>query len=113
MNGTPNLLFDFPDLAPGASVTVPFNASTSAGLLELTWDASSPVGLVDSGTFDLSAEWFNGNPLNGGTMVSIAPGASEPYSATVTPEPAAIKLTGLITLFGAAMLLRRKKNFGK
>src|SRR6516164_6075353 len=42
MNGTPNLLFDFPDLAPGASVTVPFNASTSAGLLELTWDASSP-----------------------------------------------------------------------
>lgn len=112
-NGTPNLLFDFPDLAPGASVTVPFNASTSTGLLELTWGASAPAGFVNSGTFDVSAEWFNGNPLNGGSMVSVAPGASEPYSATVTPEPATIELTGLILILFGAVLWRRKEGLEK
>src|SRR5690348_4091618 len=50
LNATPNLIFDFPVIGPGASAT--------AGLLELTWNASAPIGFVNSGAFDLSAEWW-------------------------------------------------------
>lgn len=94
---TPTLLFDFPDLAPGASVTVPFDPLTSAGLFEIAWNTSVPLGLVNSGTFDLSAQWWNGDPLKGGGLVSAAPSLSQPYSAslTTTPEPATIGLAGV------------------
>src|SRR4051794_28174671 len=49
--GTPELLFDFPILAPGSHVNVPFNAAALTGLLALTWDASAPGGAVESGNF--------------------------------------------------------------
>ena len=39
---TPNLVFDFPILAPDSSVTVPFDAAALTGLLALTWDTSAP-----------------------------------------------------------------------
>src|ERR1035437_6525673 len=49
-NGTPSLLFDFPIVAPGATVSVPYDPGT-AGLYELTWDIGAPVGFVNSGNF--------------------------------------------------------------
>jgi hypothetical protein len=100
LNGTPNLIFDFPDLAPGATATEPFDPIAPAGLYELTWDNSAPPGFANSGTFDVSAEWWNGDPLNGGSYVTDAPNEGQAYSATVTatPEPAiiALLLTGLV-----------------
>src|SRR5215472_3610945 len=62
-DGTPNLLFDYPALAPGESVTVPFNQADSTGLAELTWDSSAPFGFTNSGTFALTAQWWSGDPL--------------------------------------------------
>jgi len=54
---------------------------------------STITGYVNSGTFSLIAQWWNGDPWNGGTRVSQAPTESEPYSATFmpTPEPATIR----------------------
>ena len=108
---TPKLLFDFPYLAPGATVTIPYNPATPAGLFEILWDTTVPAGFVNSGTFGLSASWYNGDPANGGTLVSIAPGANQPYSAslTATPEPATMALTGMISITLATLACLRRR----
>lgn len=88
--GTPTALFDFPDVAPAHTITVPYVAGTPAGLYEFTWDAAAPHDFTNFGRFTLSAEWWSGNPFNGGTFIQFAPDVTQRYSATVTepiPEP--------------------------
>jgi hypothetical protein len=93
-NGTPIVLFDFPILAPagvpGDTVTETFDPLNSIGLFELQWDVSAPVGFVNSGDFTLSGEWWDGDPLNGGNFVAVAPDIALPYSATVTAETSGV-----------------------
>jgi hypothetical protein len=103
---TPALLFDFPDIAPGATVDVPYDPVTPAGLYQVVWNTDAPPGFVNSGTFALSAQWWSGNPLSGGTLVAIAPGESQPYSASFAaiPEPGTIGLAGL-ALFAIGVLI--------
>jgi hypothetical protein len=101
LHATPDLLFDFPDLAPGATATAPYNpVPPGAGLYQLLWDQDAPPGFVNSGSFTLSAQWWNGDPTNGGSFASSAPDAIQPYSArlTATPEPATVGLACLIVL---------------
>lgn len=94
---TPTSLFDFPDIAPGQTVTVPYNAATASGLFQIAWNANVPAGFVDYGAFNLSAQWWNGNPQSGGAPVATAPGASQPYSASLTavPEPGTAGIVAL------------------
>lgn len=82
LNGDPLELFDFPTVAPGASVSVPFDGIN--GLYQLTWYPAAPVGFVNSGTFILSADWweFIDNAL---IFVETASDKSAEYSATVSP----------------------------
>lgn len=110
-NGTPTLLFDLPILAPanapGDTVTETFDPLNSIGLFELQWDLSAPVGFVNSGDFTLSGEWWDGDPLNGGTRIAAAPDIALPYSATVTadtsgvPEPSSF----LLLVYGVGMMI--------
>src|ERR1017187_10321049 len=72
-NGTPTLLFDFPIVAPGGTVTETFDSVNSIGLFELQWDVSAPAGFVNTGNFTLSGEWWHGDPLNGGSFIAAAP----------------------------------------
>ncbi len=72
-NGTPTLLFDFPDLGPGSTVTEPFDPVNGIGIYELQWDPSAPVGFVNSGDFTLSGQWYDGDPFNGGNYIADAP----------------------------------------
>jgi len=92
LNGTPNLLFDFPEVAPGATVTETFDLINGIGLFELTWDPDAPAGFVNSRNFALSAQWYDSDPFNGGNLIADAPDANAAYSATVSssaaPEPA-------------------------
>jgi hypothetical protein len=112
LHGTPTLLFDFPTIAPGQTITEPFDANTAAGLYELTWDSGAPDGFVNTGSFVLSAQWWDGDPLSGGAEIAAAPDASAAYSATASavvnnaPEPSAWLMvgSGLIVL----MRLRRR-----
>jgi hypothetical protein len=98
-NGTPTLLFDFPILAPGDTVTEAFDPVKSIGLYELQWDPSAPVGTVNSGNFVLSGEWWDGDPLNGGNYIADAPDTALAYSATVTrPTSATPEPSGLMPL---------------
>lgn len=98
VNGTPTLLFDFPNLGPGDNVTEPIDLVNGIGLFELAWDPSAPVGFVNSGNFVLSGQWFDGDPSNGGNFIANAPDTALPYSATVSattsgsPEPSSFVL---------------------
>lgn len=112
-NGTPTLLFDFPAIAPGATVTVPLNLSTSAGLSELTWFTSAPAGYRNSGQFTLNAQWWDGNPLGSGRFRFAAPDSFTPYSATVSaavPEPATTALVALPLVALGWMGVRRRRK---
>lgn len=105
LDGTAMSLFDFPDLGPGTSVTVAFDPNLGSGLYQLTWDPTAPAGTVDSGLFTLSAEWWDGDPVNDSNFLSTAPDSTAFYSASViitseTPEPSCLLLigTGLLIL---------------
>jgi len=101
LHGALTLLFDFPELAPGATVTESFDPAKGIGLFELLWDKSAPSGFVNAGDFVLSGQWWDGDPLNGGDFVADATDTSTPYSAAVkasggssaTPEPPNLALT--------------------
>ncbi|CAG0947100.1 hypothetical protein [Geobacter sp.] len=75
-------LFDLPVLPPSASVTVPYDGIR--GLYALTLDTDAPFGLSNSGIFSLSADWYAGDPLGGGTFLEFAADATAAYSAVVT-----------------------------
>ncbi len=110
---TPQTIFDFPDLAPGASVTVPYDPVTPAGLYQILWAGNAPAGFVNSGTFTLSAQWWSGNPTNGGTLIGPAASASQPYTASLTavPEPETKSIVALpLLLLGVAGIFRRVKR---
>ena len=112
----PNLIFDFPDLGPGESVTIPFDASVAIpqGFFELTWDPSVPIGFTNSGMFDVDFQWWSGEPGNGGSFVSSAPDFSTGYSATAVPEPSYFgfmaALTGTLILRRRGVSLRRSRR---
>ena len=71
-NGLPQSLFDFPVVAPLSTVTQQFNMDTGNGLFQISWDISAVVGSQNSGSFGLSAEWWNGNPSAGGSSIANA-----------------------------------------
>jgi hypothetical protein len=105
---TPQSLFDFPDVAPGMTVTVPYDPlPPGAGLYQIVWDDNAPVGFVNSGSFTLSAQWWSGDPLAGGQFLATAPSIDQPYTTAVTPEPASGAILALsFLLFGVAALFR-------
>lgn len=109
-HGTPSIFFDFPDLAPGETVTVTYDAALFTGLQQLVWDTTAPVGFINSGSFVLGAEWWSGDPLNSGQFQFVAPDASASYTATVvTPEPAtgAIAVLAAVAFAGAGLIRKR------
>lgn len=113
-NGTPSLLFDFPVVAPGATITVPFDFLTGTGLYQLTWDVGVPNGFVNSGNFVLSAQWWDGDPFNGGNFLFDATDQGSPYSATAAgisgvPEPS----TWWLCLAALAVLGAVRRNLCK
>jgi len=120
-NGTPMLLFDFPILAPGDSVTEAFDPVNSIGLFELRWDPSVPAGFVNSGDFTLSGEWSDGDPLDGGNYIADAPDIALPYSATVlrggpsVPEPSTgwLCLSVLVAVVGSRLVRKRRARLAR
>jgi hypothetical protein len=108
-------VFDFPILAPGATVTVPWIAGI-AGLYEITWDLTAPIGLTESGTFIVSGEWWSGDPFGAGQFLQFATDQAASYSATVTapasvPEPSTLLLlTGALAVCWRRMRATRVLN---
>lgn len=111
-NASVSSLFDFPVLAPGQTISL-FDPNTLAGLFAILLDAGAPVGFVNSGSFVVSGEFYDGDPLNGGAFSAAADDQIAGYEVTVTaavPEPSFAALTGLILATGLLVrsrLLRR------
>jgi hypothetical protein len=109
-DGTPDTFFNFPALAPDTSVTADFVANVS-GVYQLTWDTTAPFGFVNSGTFILSSDYFNGDPTMGGIDIGPAPDLTAAYSAITSgsssaPEPSVALLlsSGVLLLWGPKRL---------
>jgi hypothetical protein len=111
-NGTPDAsLFDFPIVAPGATVPLPYDPIAGTGLFALTWNLNAPIGFTNSGVFTLDAEWWTGDPFAGGTFIQTAVEETAPYSATVSspssvPEPSTLFLLAPVLL--ALLIVQRR-----
>lgn len=105
-------VFDFPTIAPGQTLTVPWNLNSS-GLYQLTWDSSAPSGSSQSGLVSVTAEWYFEDPAAGdcnyddsgnSACFDMAPYESSAvtiFTANVAPEPG----SGTLWALGAIMLL--------
>jgi len=98
-------LFDFPVLAPGASLVTPFVPGAS-GLFAFTWDSNAPIGTANSGDFVLGGEWWSGDPTAGGVFLTLATPASATYQVLLTPEPGMALLLVLV----APLLVRLRSG---
>ncbi len=113
--GTPDAsVFDYPILAPGASVSAPYDGLV--GLYQMTWDVDAPVGFLNTGLFTVGADWYDGDPFGGGLFLDTAGQRSTPYVAAVTglptavPEPSTFLLvaSGIVAFFVRAPRNRRR-----
>jgi hypothetical protein len=113
---TTEALTALPILAPGETQTVSYNPATLEGLFQITWDTLAPVGFTNVGQFVFSAEFWQGDPFEGGAFLSLADNQAASYSASVSatpapvPEPATLLL--MATGFGANGLLHRRRRRG-
>ena len=104
-------LFDFPVIAPGDTVFMPYDSSLGAGLYEIQIDNASPTGFVNSGAFVLSADYYTWDPSFEGVFASHADDQIAEYQITASedtsvPEPRLLWITGL----GLAIFLWRARR---
>jgi len=115
---TPSDIFDFPTVAPNASVTLAFSpvatgscGTPPCGLYDLTWDPAAVPGFSVNGVFTISSEFFDAPPDSGGNDLGPAPDLSAPYKATVSsvaaPEPSSESLLLMGVALVCAHRLRR------
>lgn len=110
--GTANAIFDFPVVAPGATVSQAYRqfgdiscGPGPCGLYEFTWDLDAPINAENLGTFVLSAEWWTGDPLSGGQFITGADDTFAEYrTQVIVPEPVTVVLAGA----GLAVLWLRR-----
>lgn len=97
--------FDFPLLAPGASVDAAFDALLHTGLYGVQLFPFALAGQSDSGIFTLSGEWWSGDPLAGGTFLQASDAVQA--SLLLTVGAAALPLPGSLPLLVCGLLLLR------
>lgn len=106
--------FDFPVLAPGATVAAAFNAATHTGLYGLQIFPFALPAMHDSGSFSISGEWWNGDPLAGGTFLQVSDVLLAPLSVAVagTGVPAPGSLSLLVAGLSLMWLVQRRRQKG-
>lgn len=117
LSGSPNILFDFPIIGPGTTVSVSYDRINALGLYEINWDAAAPAGFVNSGTFVVAGEWWDGDPFNGGNPIdAVTEDERASYGAMVSSQSDSIPEPSTLTLLGiglTAVALRSGRRPGK
>ena len=96
--------FDFPVLAPGATVAAAFDALTHTGLYGLQLFPFALPAMNDSGGFSLSGEWWSGDPLAGGTFLQVSDVLLAPLSVTVAALAVPLPGSPWLLLIGVPLL---------
>ena len=101
-------LFDFPMVAPGQTVFLPYDPLSGAGLYEIFIDGSSPPGYVNLGAFVVSGEFDRLDPDLGLVFAASADDQIAQYQITATSNAGASepRLMWVAGLGLAALLLR-------
>ena len=106
-------LFDFPEVAPGQTIFVPWNHIAGAGLYEVAIDPASPVPFVNSGAFVLSFDWYTGDPFGGGVLSSSGTDQLAGYQVTAAATSSAPEVNTLSAALSSLLVLlfvRRRKG---
>lgn len=109
-DGVINVLFDAPSIAPLDTVVRSYDPGV-AGLAEFTWDPTAPIGSFNSGFFEVTGEFYLGDPSLG-VLVDVADPQRAAYSVTATgstpvPEPGTLLL---LSVGAAALAFRRRTS---
>ena len=106
-NGVANAIFDYPIIAPGQTVTEFFNASVPLGLYEFTWNATAPVGSVNSGAFLLTGSFYadESDADNDSNEISTEID-SQSFSVTVSSVPELGSWILLVTVMAGVVLIK-------
>jgi PEP-CTERM motif len=109
LNGTPLLIFDFPIIAPGTTVAVPFIADVQ-GLYQLTLDTTAPAGSMNSGMFMLTGDFCTDSDclftVPDSTLTQTVSYAATVSGSGAVPEPASV----LLIAAGLGGVVARKKR---
>jgi hypothetical protein len=107
--GLPMQLFDFPVLTPGSSVIVPFDPAEQTGLYQVSIDRNAPLGFSERGMFRLSAEWWTGDPVEGGQLLNQAEDVSLRWNLQISRVPEPSYLLPLCITLPVLEWIRRKR----
>jgi hypothetical protein len=104
--GTPDAgYFDFPILAPGTSAARAFDAASIAGLFGVQVFTFATPGQSDSGVFTLSGEWWDGDPLAGGSLIQASDPVTAPFALQLPAAPALpVPATALLLATGLGLM---------
>jgi hypothetical protein len=109
-SATPAILFDFPILSPGATVTREYDSTLRTGLLELTLNNVLLSQVTNTGNFVLGAQWWSGDPFSGGTYIEDADPVVVGYTAIASPASVPEPATGLLVGGVLSALLWRRRR---
>ena len=117
--GTPVAIFDYPVVAPNSSVTETFSTTTlnngctllPCGIYEITLPVTLPSNPTISGSFDVTTELFDSDPLTNLNASDLGAGPTLSADFQVSeipgspvPEP---REYGLLLAFGLALIALR------
>lgn len=115
VNATPDAsVFDFPILAPGETRVVAYTPASDgafgSGLYQITWNETAPIGTIETGSFTLSADFYDADPFDFESeqiaqFLREAIPQTVTYSASVIPAPTSVPEPATLVLTGAGLAL--------
>lgn len=95
MDGTPADLFDYPIVPPGDTVV--------GDLYSFAWNSNAPMGAVNSGVFEISGDWYAGDPLDSASFIQSASSRTAQFEADLASGPSVVPEPSTLLLLSAGL----------